>query len=66
MHPTGATSYERSKTNVSSEVKHDISPNLPGMRDRAMYTQPYPVERSRSQVSEGQKLRNGEAVNEVR
>jgi hypothetical protein len=50
MNQMGATSYERSKMNVSSEVKHGISPNLPGMRDRAMYAQPYPIERSCSRV----------------
>ena len=65
MHPMGATSYERSKTNVS-KVKHDISPNLPRMCDRAMYAQLYPVERSRSLVSEGPKLHHGDAVNEGR
>jgi len=58
MHPMGAASYECSKTDVS-EVKHDISPNLPRMQDRAMYAQPYPIEYSHSPVSEGPKLCHG-------
>ena len=69
MHQTGATSYEHRRRMLSSEVKHDISPTLPGMRDGAMdarAAQPYPVERSRSRVSERPKVRHGDAVNDVR
>jgi hypothetical protein len=54
------------KANVRSDVKHDVLPTLPGMQGGAMYTQPYPIECSRSQVSEGPKLHHGDAVNEGR
>jgi hypothetical protein len=59
-------SPSRVQKGPDKEFKYFISPTLPGKRDRAMYAQPYPVERSHTRVSNGPKLRNGDAVNEER
>jgi hypothetical protein len=67
-HPTGATSYERLKTNVSNEVEGNVPPNSP----EAVCTQPripkretrwLPDERLRSRVAEGPEPHHNDAVN---
>jgi hypothetical protein len=71
MHPTGATSYGRSKTNVSNKVERNVPPNSP----EAVYIQPrvpkwetrgFPNERSRSRAAEGPEPHHKDAVNERR
>jgi hypothetical protein len=71
-HPTGATSYEHSKTNVSNEVERNVPPNSP---EATVCTQPcvpkretrwLPDERSCSRVAEGPEPCHNDAVNERR
>jgi hypothetical protein len=70
-HPTGATSYGRSKTNVSNKVECNVPPNSP----EAAYIQPripkretlgFPDERSCSRAAEGPEPCHKDAVNERR
>lgn len=70
-HPTGATSYEHLKINISNKVEHDVPPNSPG----AVYTQPcnpkqemqwLPDEHLHSQVLKRLELHHNDVVNERR